>query len=82
MAQNQLTQVSLKTQEKFAKVDHLLYGTCSRQSRGWVINVIFIAYKQSTLKNKQTDKAKEPNKKVYDMSGFPAIKSTHNTFKH
>ena len=65
--------VSLKTQEKFDKVVHLLYGTCSRQSCGWVINVTFIDYKQITLKNKQTNKTKEA-KKVYDMGGFPAIK--------
>lgn len=51
--------VSLKTQEKFDKVVHLLYGTCSRQSCGWVINVTFIDYKQITLKNKQTNKTKE-----------------------
>ena len=70
--------VSLKTQEKFDKVVHLLYGTCSRQSCGWVINVTFIDYKQITLKNKQT----KQKKKVYDASGFPAIKSTHYTFKH
>ena len=74
MAQNQLTQVSLKTQEKFDKVVHLLYGTCSRKCRGSVINVKFIDYKQITLKMKQTNKAKEPNKKLYDMSSFPAIK--------
>ena len=32
MAQNQLTQVSLKTHEKFDKVVHLLYDTCSRNA--------------------------------------------------
>lgn len=71
MAQNQLTQVSLKTQEKFDKVVHLLYGTCSRKCRGSVIDVKFIDYKQITLKNKQT-KQKSQTKKF--MISFPAIK--------
>lgn len=53
--------VSLKTQEKFDKVVHLLYGTCSRQSCGWVINVTFIDYKQITLK-KQTNKQNKRKK--------------------
>lgn len=71
MAQNQLTQVSLKTQEKFDKVVHLLYGTCSRKCRGSVIDVKFIDYKQITLKNKQT-KQNSQTKKF--MISFPAIK--------
>ena len=37
------------------------------------MNVMFIDYKQITLKNKQTNKTKEA-KNVYDMGGFPAIK--------
>lgn len=47
------------------------------------MNVKSIDYKKITLKkqtSKQNKRAKK--KKDYDMSGFPAIKSTHYTFKH